>query len=71
MSLVILLKNKITFNQGNSYACTIFSAFTLLVNNKFNLPQITNEFILDKWNNDVVPNYGANPKVGWYISCIM
>lgn len=60
-------KNKITFNQGNSYACTIFSAFTLLAN-KFNLPQITNEFILDKWNNDVVPNYGANPKVGWYIS---
>lgn len=60
-------KNKITFNQGSSYACTIFSAFTLLAN-KFNLPQITNEFILDKWNNDVVPNYGANPKVGWYIS---
>ena len=31
--------------------------------NKFNLPQITNEFILDKWNNDI-PTM-ANPKVGY------
>jgi len=60
-------KNKITFNQGYSYACTIFSAFTLIAN-KFNLDFIDDEWILNKWNNDVVPNYGANPKVGWYIS---
>ena len=48
-------------------ACTIFSAFTLLAN-KFNLHFIKDYWILDKWNNDAVPNYGANAKNGWYVS---
>ena len=59
--------NRITYNQGNSYACTLFSAFCLIAN-KFNLDFIDDEWILNKWYNDAVPNYGANPGVGWYIS---
>lgn len=59
--------NQITFNQGNSYACTLFACFTLLAN-KFSLPFIDDEWILNKWYNDAVLHYGANAKVGWYIS---
>lgn len=59
--------NQITFNQGNSMACTIFAAFTLIAN-KFNLDFIDDEWILNKWNNDAVLNYGASAKNGWYVS---
>jgi hypothetical protein len=59
--------NGISFNQGNSYACTLFACFTLLAN-KFNLDFIDDEWILNKWYNDAVLHYGANPKAGWYIS---
>ncbi|NCD07362.1 MAG: hypothetical protein EOL97_14715 [Spirochaetia bacterium] len=59
--------NQITFNQGNSMACTIFSAFTLLAN-KFNLNFIDDEWILNKWYNDAVLHYGASAKNGWYVS---
>ncbi|NCD42446.1 MAG: hypothetical protein EOL88_10175, partial [Bacteroidia bacterium] len=59
--------NQITFNQGNSMACTIFSAFTLLAN-KFNLNFIDDEWILNKWYNDAVLHHGASAKNGWYVS---
>ncbi|MCF7875364.1 MAG: hypothetical protein K9L99_05840 [Candidatus Omnitrophica bacterium] len=59
--------NGITFNQGSSMACTIFSAFTLIAN-KFNLEFITSDWILDKWYNDAVLHYGASAKNGWYVS---
>ena len=56
--------NQKTFNQGNSYACTLFACFTLLAN-KFDL-DITDEFILDQWK--IACKQGANPRTGWYIS---
>lgn len=57
-------KNKITYNQGNSYACTLFACFTL-ISNKFGI-LFTDEFLFNQW--DIACSQGANPKAGWYIS---
>ena len=56
--------NQITYNQGNSYACTLYACYTL-ISNKFNI-YFEDSFLQEQWR--LACLQGANPKAGWYIS---
>jgi len=57
--------NKMTYNQGNTMACTVFACFTL-ISNKFNI-EFDDEFIKERYS-EACRLYGASAKNGWYIS---
>ena len=57
--------NQITYNQGRTMACTVFSCMTL-ISNKFGI-EFTDQFIKDRYT-DACNTAGASAKNGWYVS---